>query len=36
MHHIAFTPRGERELAAMPREVQERIHRKLQWLAAQA
>ena len=35
MHRIAFTPRGERELASLPRNVQQRIHRKLQWLAAQ-
>ena len=35
MHRIAFTPRGERELAALPRDIQYRIHRKLQWLAAQ-
>lgn len=35
MHRIAFTPRGERELTALPREVQRRIQRKLHWLAAQ-
>lgn len=35
MHRIAFTPRGERELGALPSNVQRRIHRKLQWLAAQ-
>lgn len=35
MHRIAFTPRGERELGGFPRDVQRRIHRKLQWLAAQ-
>ena len=32
---IVFTPRGERELAALPKVVQQRIDRKLQWLAAQ-
>lgn len=36
MHRIAFTPRGERELAVLPRDVQRRIHRKLHWLAAQS
>lgn len=36
MHRIAFTPRGERELAAMPNDAQRRIHRKLSWLAAQS
>jgi mRNA-degrading endonuclease RelE of RelBE toxin-antitoxin system len=36
MRRIVFTPRGERELAALPRDVQRRIHRKLQWLAQQA
>lgn len=35
MHRIAFTPRGERELSVLPRDIQQRIHRKLQWLAAQ-
>lgn len=35
MHRIAFTPRGERELRVLPRDVQRRIDRKLQWLAAQ-
>ena len=35
LHHIAFTPRGERELAALPRSIQHRVHHKLQWLAAQ-
>ena len=35
MHHIVFTPRGERDLLALPRDIQRRIHRKLHWLAAQ-
>ena len=35
MHQIVFTPRGERELLALPRDVQRRIHRKLRWFAAQ-
>jgi mRNA-degrading endonuclease RelE of RelBE toxin-antitoxin system len=35
MHQIVFTPRGQRELTVLPREVQRRIHRKLQWLTAQ-
>ena len=35
MHPLAFTPRGERELLALPRDIQRRIHRKLHWLAAQ-
>jgi len=35
MHRIVFTPRGERELAALPKDVQRRINRKLHWLATQ-
>lgn len=35
MHRIVFTPRGERELRALPRDVQRRIHHKLHWVAAQ-
>ena len=35
MHQIVFTPRGERDLLAMPGDAQRRIHRKLQWLVAQ-
>ena len=35
MHHIDCTPRGERDLSALPRDIQRRIHRKLHWLAAQ-
>jgi len=35
MSRIVFTPRGQRELTALPREAQWRISRKLQWLAAQ-
>lgn len=35
MHRVALTPRGEREWTALPRDLQRRIHRKLQWLAAQ-
>jgi len=29
MHEIKFTPRGERELAALPKEIQRRIQKKL-------
>jgi len=35
MYQIVFTPRGERDLLAMPRDIQQRIHHKLQWLVAQ-
>lgn len=36
MLQIVFTPRGERELRALPRDIQQRILRKLQWLSQQA
>lgn len=36
MQQIAFTPRGERELAALSKDVQRRIDRKLRWLALQS
>lgn len=36
MHQIVFTPRGERELRTLSRDIQRRIDRKLRWFAAQA
>ena len=35
MYQIVFTPRGERELRAFPRDIQQRILRKLEWLSRQ-
>ena len=29
MYQIAFTPHGEQELAALPKNIQQRIHKKL-------
>lgn len=34
MHQIVFTPRGEQEFAALPKNIQQRIHRKLRDNAA--
>lgn len=35
MHVIRFSPRGERELADFPRDVQQRFQKKLRWFASQ-
>ncbi len=36
MYRIVLTPRGQRDLMALPKGVQQRVHRKLQWFTSQA
>lgn len=35
MHEIRFSPRGESELADLPKDIQQRIQKKLRWYASQ-
>lgn len=35
MHAIRFSPRSERELTDLPKDIQQRIQKKLRWFAAQ-
>ena len=36
MHEIQFSPRGEKELIDLPKDIQSRVQKKLRWFAAQA
>lgn len=35
MHAIRFSPRAENELTDLPKDIQQRVQKKLRWFAAQ-